>query len=86
MPDIPTTYDPSPFSESPDVMSFSKLVFEKDFLVRLYNTAYEAGHHDTVEGTYNHILEPDIYTFHKEEVERLAKELSKDTPNGNQTH
>lgn len=37
-------------------------------LVELYNTAYTAGHNDTVEGVYTHVLACDFSTYHTDEV------------------
>ena len=43
-------------------------------LVRLYNAAYKAGHHDTVEGQYTDILEEDMESFHEDEVAEFLEE------------
>ena len=40
--------------------------------VRLYNSGYHAGHHDTVEGCYTHILPCDMSTYHDDVVAALA--------------
>ncbi len=49
-------------------------------LVRLYNAAYKAGHHDTVEGQYTDISEADMETYHEEEVTEFLEENGKDLP------
>ena len=46
-------------------------------LVRLYNAAYKAGHHDTVQGQYTDISEADMETYHEEEVTEFLEENAK---------
>lgn len=36
---------------------------------RLYNTAYHAGHHDTVEGCYTHVYPQDMDSHHEDVVQ-----------------
>jgi len=48
--------------------------------VRVYNSGYAAGHHDTVEGQYTHILPVDMDTYHAGVVGELLAELAKDQP------
>lgn len=36
---------------------------------RLYNTAYHAGHHDTVEGCYTHVYPQDMGSYHEDIVQ-----------------
>lgn len=36
---------------------------------RLYNTAYHAGHHDTVEGCYTHVYPQDMDSYHEDIVQ-----------------
>lgn len=36
---------------------------------RLYNTAYHAGHHDTVEGGYTHVYPQDMDSHHEDTVQ-----------------
>lgn len=49
-------------------------------LVNLYNTAYTAGHNDTVEGVYTHVLACDFSTYHTDEVIEWLEEY-KNAPN-----
>ena len=44
----------------------------KQQAVRIYNSGYHAGHHDTVEGCYTHILPCDMSTYHDDVVAALA--------------
>ena len=44
-------------------------------LVLLYNQGYLAGHHDTVESQYSHILSEDMYSFHADVVAEILEEL-----------
>ena len=46
----------------------------KQRAVRIYNSGYHAGHHDTVEGCYTHILPCDMSTYHDDIVAKLAAE------------
>ena len=48
--------------------------------VRVYNSGYAAGHHDTVEGQYTHILPVDMDTYHADVVGELLAELAKEQP------
>lgn len=41
--------------------------------VSLYNSGYHAGHHDTVEGCYTHILPCDMSTYHDDVVAALRE-------------
>lgn len=40
--------------------------------VRLYNSGYHAGHHDTVEAGYVDIFDCDMDTYHAETVEEIV--------------
>jgi hypothetical protein len=41
------------------------------FLNRIYATAYERGHNDTVEAAYTYILQQDVETYFSEEVDEM---------------
>jgi hypothetical protein len=43
--------------------------------IRLYNSGYHAGHHDTVEGGYTDILQCDMDTYHDDVVAEILSEL-----------
>lgn len=43
-------------------------------LVRLYNSGYKAGHHDTVEGGYAGIFDCDMDSYHQDDVEERLRE------------
>ena len=45
----------------------------KAILVRLYNSGYKAGHHDTVEGQYTDIFEIDMDSYHKDDVDEIIE-------------
>ena len=45
-----------------------------EFLVWLYNQGYAAGHEDTVEGRYTHILQEDMHSYHADAVKELIAE------------
>lgn len=47
----------------------------ESLMVRVYNSGYMAGHHDTVEGHFVDIHHSDMSTYHGEEVEELRQEL-----------
>lgn len=49
-------------------MTDYKLVPEA-WVTRLYNTAYHAGHHDTVEGCYTHVCSQDMDSYHEDIVQ-----------------
>jgi len=41
----------------------------------IYNLAYSAGHNDTVEGSYVHIVHEDLDDYHRDIVEELLEEM-----------
>ncbi len=43
-------------------------------LVRLHNSGYKSGHHDTVESVYVDIHDCDMNSYHQEEVEEWLRE------------
>jgi len=45
--------------------------------VHIYNSGYQAGHHDTVEGRYVDIHPSDMDSYHAEEVAELREALAK---------
>lgn len=45
--------------------------------IHVYNTGYNAGHNDTVEGQYTHVLPVDLDTYHSDVVGELLAELGK---------
>lgn len=47
----------------------------KRLLVHVYNAGYHAGHHDTVESVYVHIVECDMDTYHEDVVGELTAAL-----------
>jgi hypothetical protein len=46
---------------------------DKALLIKLYNTGYKAGHHDTVEGQYTDIFEVDMDSYHEDDVDEIIK-------------
>lgn len=49
---------------------------------RLYNTAYHAGHHDTVEGGYTHVYPQDMDSHHEDIVQEWLDDNPKPTVQG----
>lgn len=45
-------------------------------VVRIYNSGYHAGHHDTVEGQYTHILPQEMDSYQADVVEELITEYA----------
>jgi len=45
-------------------------------MVRIYNSGYHAGHHDTVEAGYVDIHRDDMETYHLETVEEIIAEAN----------
>ena len=43
-------------------------------LIHLYNTAYHAGHEDTVEGCYTDVLPVDMDSYHDDVVDEWVEE------------
>lgn len=57
------------------------LLAERDALaIRIYNSGYMAGHHDTVEGQFTDIHRSDMATYHAEEVSELIAALQGEQP------
>jgi len=52
--------------------------------VRLFNAGYAAGHEDTVEARYTHILDCDKDTYHAEDVAEWLKEHTPPAAQGKQ--
>jgi hypothetical protein len=46
-----------------------------ELMVEVYNEGYAAGHHDTVEGTFVHVLDLDKATYHSGDVEAFISEM-----------
>ncbi len=46
-------------------------------LCRLYAYAYRAGHEDTCEATYTHVIESDVETYHEDSVAEYLSDHSK---------
>jgi hypothetical protein len=60
----------------PDEVAISRRLLRLNALmVRIYNTGYQSGHQDTVEGVYFDILDRDKDTYHQDVVEVLIGEL-----------
>ena len=66
---------------------FTKIDAERDGLrerlaaavekaVHVYNSGYHAGHHDTVEGCYTHIVSQDMDSYHDDVVTELLEDLA----------
>ena len=53
----------------------AKAAYTRKDAIRLYNSGYHAGHHDTVEATYTDILDCDMDSYHSETVLEILKEL-----------
>lgn len=49
---------------------------QSDTAVRIYNSGYMAGHHDTVEGQFTDIHHSDMATYHADVVAALVADLS----------
>jgi len=65
-----------PEHEVVDAKSYDALLAERDALaIRIYNSGYMAGHHDTVEGQFTDIHRSDMATYHAEEVSELIAAL-----------
>lgn len=47
---------------------------------RLYNTAYHAGHHGTVEGDYTHVYPQDMDSYHEDIVQEWMEENPQPAP------
>lgn len=60
---------------------YESLLAERDALaIRIYNSGYMAGHHDTVEGQFTDIHRSDMATYHAEEVSELIAALQGEQP------
>lgn len=51
-----------------------------DWATRLYNTAYHAGHHDTVEGGYTHVYPQDMDSYHEDVVQEWLADNPQPSP------
>jgi hypothetical protein len=70
-----------PEHEVVDAKSYDALLAERDALaIRIYNSGYMAGHHDTVEGQFTDIHRSDMATYHAEEVSELIAALQGSQP------
>lgn len=70
-----------PEHEVVDAKSYDALLAERDALaIRIYNSGYMAGHHDTVEGQFTDIHRSDMATYHAEEVSELIAALQGEQP------
>ena len=57
------------------------LLAERDALaIRIYNSGYMAGHHDTVEGQFTDIHSSEMANYHADEVSELFAALQGEQP------
>ena len=55
--------------------------------IRIYNSGYQSGHHDTVEGCFVIVHDCDKESYHEEEVDELVSDFYNDRPQrGNPYH
>ncbi len=68
-----------PGPEKVDQLAIRKL------LISLYNTAYHAGHEDTVEGCFTNVLPVDMDSYHDDVVDEWVEEYLDNAENHAET-